>query len=323
MHRFNNQVQGSRFKVQGSRFRVQGKIISEQATTPRQFIAYADKCFSEADLFYGHGTDNSYDEAVYLVLVALGLPFDCEESELDRPLAEQEQQHLHSLIDKRIQKHVPVAYLVNEAWFCGLPFYVDERVLIPRSPVAELIEDRFSPWVEEVVVRRILDIGTGSACIAVASAYAFLHANIDAIDIDPGALEVAAINIQRHGMDGRVRLLQSDLYENLQNEKYDLIIANPPYVSVGEVSGLPLEYSHEPISALQAEKNGLAVVDRILHQSRRHLNEKGVLIIEVGNNQSNAEETYPDLPFIWLDFEHGGHGVFLLNASDLKNYFAR
>lgn len=270
-------------------------------------------------MYYGHGTDNPFDEAVYLVLRALALPFDVDDAVLDAPITGEERRRVMVLVERRIQLRLPVAYLINEAWFSGLPFYVDERVLVPRSPIAELIEERFSPWLQESAITRILDIGTGSGCIAVACALAFPHARVDAVDSSSAALAVADRNIVHYQLSDRVRLLQSDLYAALGAQRYDVIVANPPYVSANELSHLPPEYRHEPLPALHAGEGGLAVVRRLLTHTRPHLEGHGVLIVEVGNRQDAVSQAFPDLPFIWLEFERGGEGVFLLRATDLAH----
>lgn len=271
-------------------------------------------------MFYGHGTDNPYDEAVYLILRTLGLPFDVDDQVLDSPLGEQQQKYLEELIDKRINERIPVAYLINEAWFAGLPFYVDQSVLIPRSPLAELIEERFSPWINESDVKRILDIGTGSGSIAIACALALPMAKVDAIDVDDDVLRVAKKNIQNYQLTDQINLLKSDLFHCLAHKRYDLIVANPPYVGKNEISSLPVEYSHEPVKALMAGNDGLAVIREILQQAGHHLTNHGVLIVEVGNSQEAVIDTFPELPFTWLEFEYGGEGVLLLTAAELNNF---
>ncbi len=283
----------------------------------RELIQRTEKQFSQADLFYGHGTDNSLDEAFYLVMAAADLEFDCGDEKLDESIQQDLLSHIESLIDKRINQRIPVAYLVNQAWFAGREFYVDKRVLIPRSPFAELITSQFMPWLSFSNVNSILDIETGSACIPIACAYEFPYAKIDAVDIDDDALEVAMINVKKHDLNDRVHLYKSNLFDQLEGKKYDLIISNPPYVGHDEMQTLPKEYSHEPGHALEANDNGLELVGRILKQAAAHLNEGGVLAVEVGNSMDALIEHYPELPFIWLEFENGGDGVFILNKNDL------
>jgi ribosomal protein L3 glutamine methyltransferase len=290
-----------------------------QSISVRELIQRTEKKFSATDLYYGHGTDNALDEAFYLVMVAAGLEFDCSNDDLDAPVNKELLTHIDSLIDKRINQRIPVAYLVNQAWFAGRLFYVDERVLIPRSPFAELITSQFMPWLSFNKVNSILEIGTGSACMAIACAYEFPHAIVDAVDIDDNAIDVANKNVALHSFENKVSIIKSDLFEQLAGKKYDLIISNPPYVGHDEMQTLPEEYSHEPGHALEANDNGLELVGKILKQASTHLNEGGVLIVEVGNSMDALIERYPDIPFIWLEFENGGEGVFLLNKSDLVN----
>ena len=283
----------------------------------RDLIQRTEKQFSQTELFYGHGTDNALDEAFYLVMVAAGLEFDCSDEELDKPLQEETLTHIESLIEKRIKQRIPVAYLVNHAWFAGRQFYVDERVLIPRSPFAELITSQFMPWLSFNNVNSILEIGTGSACMAIACAYEFRHAIIDAVDIDVGAIEVAKKNVKLHQLENRVQIIKSDLFDQLGDKKYDLIISNPPYVGHEEMQTLPQEYTHEPRQALEADENGLELVGKMLAKAKQYLNDDGILIVEVGNSMQALAERYPEMPFIWLEFENGGDGVFLLNKNDL------
>ena len=284
--------------------------------TVRQFVEWAVPRFEQVDLFYGHGTDNANDEAVYLVFGVLEMPFDVQESEIDKPLSDQECEQVKAIIQKRVETRQPAAYLLGEAWFCGLPFHVNENVLVPRSPFAELINDHFQPWLTKEP-KRILDIGTGSGCIAIACALAFPRAEVDAVDISDQALEVAAKNVERHALNERMRLIKSDVLSDLGQEKYDLIVSNPPYVSAEDRFTLPAEYHHEPVLGLEGGGDGLDIVRRILAEAKDHLNEDGLLIVEVGLMQDTLSESMPEKPFFWLDFEQGGEGVFLLNACDL------
>lgn len=294
-----------------------------ETISARDLIQRTETQFSKADLYYGHGTDNALDEAFYLVMVAAGLEFDCDEAHLDAPIAEDVQQQIETLIEKRIQHRIPVAYLINAAWFAGEKYYVDERVLIPRSPLAELITAQFTPWLSSIQVRSVLDIGTGSACIACACAYAFRYAQVDAIDIDTNAIAVANKNVVLHGLSQRVNVIQSDLFEQLQDKQYDLIISNPPYVGTEEMQSLPEEFLHEPGHALEANNDGLEIVERIMQQAAAHLNDNGILVVEVGNSMKLLSEQFPAMPFTWLEFEQGGHGVFLLNKSDLEMFYSQ
>ena len=289
----------------------------EHLISVRELIQRTEKQFKQSDLYYGHGTDNALDEAFYLVMTAAGLEFDCDEEELDKSLQKELLEQIESLIDKRINQRIPVAYLVNQAWFAGHKFYVDERVLIPRSPFAELITSQFMPWMSYHQVKSILDIGTGSACIPIACAYEFPDAVVDAVDIDDDAIEVANKNVSLHELDERVHVIKSNLFEQLEGKKYDLIISNPPYVGHDEMQSLPEEYLHEPSHALETNDNGLELVGQILKQASAYLNESGILAVEVGNSKEALIEQYPNLPFIWLEFENGGDGVFLLNKGDL------
>lgn len=275
-----------------------------------------ERRLKRAKLFYGHGTDNARDEAAALVFHAMGLAHD-DPRALARRATAANIDAIDALVHERITRRVPLAYLTHESWFAGLPFYVDERVLVPRSPIAELIERRFAPWIDPRRVKDIVDMGTGSGCIALACAKAFPRARVDAVDIDPAALEVAAINRRRLRLTRRVRLVESDHFAALSKRSYDIIVSNPPYVGEREMRGLPREYRHEPKGALQSGRDGLDSVAIILRAAARHLRPLGLLVVEVGNTERLLARAYPKLPFTWLDFERGGGGVFVLTREQL------
>jgi ribosomal protein L3 glutamine methyltransferase len=238
--------------------------------------------------------------------------------ELQRPLAARARQRFDALVARRIAERIPVVYLTQRCWFAGLPMYVDERVLIPRSPIAELVEARFSPWVDPQQVRRIVDIGTGSGCIAIACALAFPAARVDAVDISPEALAVARINRREYGLARRLRLLESDYFAALKGRRYDIIVSNPPYVGTAEFRRLPREYAHEPAGALLAGRDGMDAVRVLLREATRHLTPEGILVVEVGNTEARVRRALPRVPFVWLSFARGGGGVFLLTAQQLR-----
>ncbi|HET9843563.1 MAG TPA: 50S ribosomal protein L3 N(5)-glutamine methyltransferase [Gammaproteobacteria bacterium] len=296
------------------------KEATQELVTIRDFIRWAVSHFNQANLVFGHGTDNAWDEAVHLVLSSLRLAPGSDQNVLEAKLTHTERKQIVINIERRVKERIPVPYLIQEAWFAGLNFYVDERVIIPRSPIAELIEEEFSPWVESENVHHILDLCTGSGCIAISTALAIPHAQIDAVDINQDALDVAAINVKKFAVQENVRLIQSDLFEKLEDKKYDIIVTNPPYVRTEEYHFLPKEFHHEPKLALEAGEDGLQVVGRILQSAQNHLTPKGILIVEVGLLQENLEAKYPDVPFTWLQFERGGEGVFLLTAEELKEF---
>ncbi len=295
------------------------KEISELLTL-RDFLRWAVSRFNEAGLYYGHGTDNAWDEAAALILHTLHLPHDIFRDVLDARLTHSECDALYNLIERRVRDRVPLPYLTHEAWFAGLSFYVDERVLVPRSPLAELIENQCQPWLGEREVHHILDLCTGSGCIAIAAAQYFPEAEVDASDISTDALAVAKINLNRHSVADRVHLIKSSLFENIPPKKYDLIISNPPYVNEAEMAELPAEYHHEPALGLAAGVAGLDIVLQILRHASKHLAADGLLIVEVGNSEEALAEALPDVPFTWLEFARGGGGVFLLTAEELAIY---
>jgi ribosomal protein L3 glutamine methyltransferase len=270
---------------------------------------------ARAHLHYGHGTDNAYDEAAAIVWHVLGLPPG--PAPRGRRVGAREAAAIDALIRRRIEERIPAVYLTGECWFAGLKFRVDPRVLIPRSAIAELIERRFAPWIEATRVHRILDLGTGSGCIACAAARAFPRARVDASDIAAAALEVARLNIRRLRLGRRVRAVQADHFRGLGRARYDIIVSNPPYVGRREMQGLPPEYRHEPAVALASGRAGLDSVRVILAEAARHLTPGGLLVVEVGNTEAAVRRAWPGLPFTWLEFERGGGGVLLLTREQL------
>ena len=285
--------------------------------TARDLLRFAVSRFNDAGLFYGHGTQNAYDEAAYLILSALKLPVDQLEPFLDAKLLPTEVKDVIDLIERRAEERVPVAYLTHEAWQGDFNFYVDERVLVPRSFIYELLGEPLQPWIEHPeLVQRALDLCTGSGCLAVQLAHHYPDAEIDAVDISLDALEVAAINVQNYGLDERVQLIHTDMFEDIE-EKYDLIISNPPYVDAESVDALPPEYLHEPELALGSGEDGLDATREILRRAPDFLNDKGVLLVEIGHNRDMLEECFPTLPFMWMETESGDGFVFLITREDL------
>jgi ribosomal protein L3 glutamine methyltransferase len=285
--------------------------------TVRALIAQGARRLKRARVFFGHGTDNAWDESAALVLHALELPHDAGAAHYRRRVSARAAQRAAELLSRRVSERIPAAYLTGVSFFAGLRFKVDTRVLVPRSPLAELIERRFAPWIEARRVRRVLDVGTGSGCIAIACARALPRARVDAVDISPGALQVARDNVRRRRLTRRVRLVKSDHFRALGRASYDIIVSNPPYVGARELAGLPPEYRHEPRVALAAGRAGLDSVRVILRQARRHLRPRGLLIVEVGNTERAVRRAFRRLPFVWLQFERGGGGVFLLTREQL------
>lgn len=296
------------------------KIFMDEAVAElhsiQDLVRWTVSRFIAAEIFYGHGTDNPWDEALQLVLPSLFLPLDLPKEMYHSRLTISERARVIERVVRRVNERIPVPYLTHKAWFCDLEFYVDERVLIPRSPIGELIKKHFAGLVTGSPAL-ILDMCTGSGCIAIASALAFPEAEVDAVDISRDALAVAEMNIQAYGLEQRVTPIRSNLFDELQAVPYDLIVANPPYVDEEDMSDLPEEFRAEPVLGLAAGSDGLALVRRILADAPNYLGEHGVLICEVGNSMVHLVEQYPEIPFTWLTFEHGGDGVFMLTRAQL------
>ncbi len=292
---------------------------TEELVTIRDWLRWAVSRFNDAGLHYGHGTDNAWDEAVWIVLATLHLPRDTLEPFLDARLTHAERLTLLDRLQQRVAQRLPAAYLLGEAWLGDFRFQVDPRVIVPRSYFAELLEDGFAPWIEDPdEVSAALDLCTGSGCLAIVMAHAFPNATIDAIDISPQALDVARQNIADYGLGERVQAVESDLFATVKKKRYDLIICNPPYVTTAAMDALPAEYRHEPSLALAAGTDGLDVVRRILAQAHKHLTPGGVLAVEVGHNQDLVTAAFPDLPAVWLDTANAEGKVFVLTREDLS-----
>jgi len=293
------------------------RAIASELHTIRDLVRWGMSQFNKAGLCFAHGMPNALDEAVYLCLSTLHLPPDLGDEYFDCRLTHDEKRSVLENYRVRLNKRKPAAYITREAWFAGLSFYVDERVLIPRSPIAELIQQQFSPWVDADAVERVLDLCTGSGCIAIACAYVFDQAKIVASDVSADALEVAAINRGNHGLEQRLQLIESDLFNSIPQQPFDIIVSNPPYVSEREVAQLDKEFSYEPGGGLSAGETGMDIVVPILQQAGRYLSDDGILVVEVGYSMPALLELLPDVPFTWLEFAHGGEGVFLLTAEQV------
>jgi len=289
--------------------------------TIRDWVRFCVSCFRGCDVHLGHGTSDPFAEATALVMQTLNLEWSADAEILDARVLPSERQRIADLLRRRVNDRVPLAYLLNLAYFAGLPFYVDERVLVPRSPIAELIHNGFEPWLSQEP-QRVLDMCTGSGCIAIACATAFEDALVDATDISLDALSVAAINIEHHDLQERVHLLESDVFSKLPGQRYDLIVSNPPYVDAEDMADLPEEFLREPELGLAAGADGLDICKRILAEAADYLSDNGILVIEVGNSQWALEQTFPDVAFEWVEFENGGQGVFVLTAAACREHQA-
>ena len=289
--------------------------------TVGQAIEYCWERLHDADLYYGHGTDNPWDEAVQLVLAVAELPADADDGFLPHPVSAEQHRQIERLLVRRIEEHIPLPYLLGRAWFAGLEFGCDERAIIPRSPIAELILHEYQPWYAGPEPSRILDLCCGGGCIGLAAAY-YSNAWVDLVDVDSRALALAAENQARLGLENRVSIQQSDLFQALAGNRYDLILSNPPYVDAGDLASMPEEYHHEPEIALGSGSDGLLLTRRILASAADYLTDTGLLVVEVGNSWESLEQAYPRVPFTWLEFEQGGHGVFALSAKELQEFSA-
>ena len=298
-----------------------GNHFSEAAQnlrTVRDCLRFAVSRFNQAGLFFGHGSGDAYDEAAYLILHALHLPLDRLEPFLDARLTDSERAEVFNIIQRRVEQRIPAAYLTHEAFLGEFSFYVDERVIVPRSFIAELLREQLAPWIAEPEeIGSVLDLCTGSGCLAILAAHAFPYASVDAVDLSPAALAVAERNVADYGLQDRVNLIESDLFAKLSGRQYDLIISNPPYVDAESVAALPQEYLHEPKLALGSGNDGLDATRAILKHAAQHLTGNGLLVVEIGHNRDALEAAYPDLPFTWLDVSAGDQFVFMLHKNDL------
>ena len=289
-----------------------------ELSTLRDLMRFSVSRFSEAGLYFGHGSDNAWDESAYLLLHTLHLPLDRLDPFMDARLTSDERAAALHIIKRRITERLPAAYLTNEAWLGDCRFYVDQRVIVPRSHIAELLREQLSPWIDDPwAVGRVLDLCTGSGCLAILAAQAFPEARVDAVDLSPDALAVARRNVDDYQLGSRLRLVESNAFAGIAGERYDVIISNPPYVNAESMAALPEEYRREPELALASGEDGLDFVRIILKEAAAHLNPKGVLIVEIGNNQSELERAFPEQPFTWLDTAAGDQFVFMLHREDL------
>lgn len=284
-----------------------------------QILEQASRNFESSQLFFGHGTDNPWDDAVQIAVTVLGIEASADASVLERQLTKQEYDDLLHLFERRINERVPAAYLTGLAYFCGYEFIVNSEVLVPRSPISELIGNAYSPWLKKDP-QKVLDLCTGSGCIGIATAKIFPKADVDLSDLSSTAIGVAEENIKKHGLENRAHAIESDLFSALSGRRYDLIVCNPPYVNAEDLAAMPEEFHAEPVLGLASGDDGLDFCKRLLAQASDYLSEDGCLIVELGNTWLTLDEQYPQVPFVWLEFEHGGHGVFVLSAEELARH---
>lgn len=297
----------------------QTQILNELSSI-RDWLRYAVSQFEDSDVFFGHGTSNAYDEAVWLIFGFLHLPHDTIENFLDAHLTSKEKKDLSFLIEKRINDKIPTAYLLNEAWLRDYKFYIDERVIVPRSLIAESLSENLYPWINDPEkIYSALDLCTGSGCLGIMMAHSFQNAMIDLVDLSEKALQVAEINVNHYGLHDRIELIQSDLFNGLEGKKYDLIISNPPYVNQTSVDSFPMEFLKEPSMALGSGEDGLDHTIRIIHEAKQYLNDDGMLIVEIGHNKEILLKKFPKLQFQWLDVSLGNDFVFMLEKSQLPD----
>ena len=291
---------------------------ASELQTVRDYLRYAVSRFNGAGLFFGHGSDNSWDEAVYLILHTLKLPLDRLEPFLDARLLTHEREALLRIIEQRCEERLPAAYLTHEAWLGEHRFYVDQRVIVPRSFIAELLDEQLTPWIDDPwAIESALDLCTGSGCLAILTALAFPNAKVDAVDLSTDALSVAQRNVDDYQLNEQIELIHSDAFTALQGRRYDLIISNPPYVNAESVAALPPEYLHEPEMSLGSGEDGLDFTRIILREAKKHLNPHGILVVEIGHNRAVLEAAYPELPFTWLETQTGNENVFMLRVEEL------
>ena len=295
--------------------------MPSRLVTVQDCIDFGEQQFTEAGLHFGHGTDNAADEALWLVFHQLQLPWDSDQTVLQTAVGHEDYQAIQQLFQQRIQQRVPAAYLTREAWFAGIPFSVNEQVLVPRSPIAELIQQGYQPWLNHPAPQ-ILDLCTGSGCIGIASAMYLQSARVVLSDISPGAIAVANANIHRHQLTDRVVTVTSDVFGGLPGQQFDLIVSNPPYVDAQDYAAMPAEYHAEPVLGLTSGTDGLDLTRRILREAAVHLTGRGILIVEVGNSWQHLEAAFPQIAFTWIEFEFGGHGVFVMTKQELEEYRA-